>query len=73
MREKRRIPGRGRRRRESVPYDPAASVQQLGLAESGSGGMYGPIALVAALLAALSLAGLRAWWRANTRSPGDPD
>ncbi len=34
--------------------------------------MHGPLAIALALIAAFSLAGLRAWWRANTRRPGDP-
>ena len=68
--------GRASRRRPtrtSTPYDPGASLRQVGLIESGTGFMYGPLAIAAALLAALSLAGLRAWWRANTRDPGDRD
>ena len=72
MRQKRRILRRTKPR-GSVPYDPGASARQLGLIETGSGAMYGPLALLAALLGALTLAGLRAWWRANTRRPDDPD
>ena len=72
MRQKRLSPRRPRRaRRESIPFDPGASVRQVGLIESGTGAIHGPLAIVAALVAAISVAGLRAWWRANTREPGD--
>ena len=70
MRQKGRA-NRRRPARTSTPYDPGASLRQVGLIESGTGFMHGPLAIAAALLAALSLAGLRAWWRANTRSDRD--
>jgi hypothetical protein len=56
---------------DSIAFDPGASVRQVGLIESGTGAMHGPLAIVAALVAAVTLAGVRAWWRANTRTPGD--
>lgn len=44
---------------------------EIGLIESGNGFQQGPLAIAAALIAALSLAGIRAWWRASTRNKHD--
>lgn len=70
---------RARRRRRAggeadpIAFDPGASVRQVGLIESGTGAIHGPLAIVAALVAAVTLAGVRAWWRANTRISADHD
>lgn len=56
---------------DPIAFDPGASVRQVGLIESGTGAMHGPLAIVAALAAAVTLAGVRAWWRANTHRPGE--
>jgi hypothetical protein len=72
MRQKTVGPRRRRRGRpESVPFDPGASARQVGLIETGTGAVHGPWAIVAAVVAAVSIAGIRAWWNANTRPPSD--
>lgn len=56
---------------DSPGIDLGASARQIGLIESGNGFQQGPLAIAVALIAALSLAGIRAWWRANTREQDD--
>ena len=53
---------------DPIAFDPGASVRQVGLAESGTGAMHGPLAIVAALAAAMTLAGVRAWWREHAHT-----
>ncbi len=56
---------------DSLGIDLGASARQIGLIESGNGFQQGPLAIAMALIAALSLTGIRAWWRANTRNQDD--
>lgn len=67
MRRKRLGGGRSRATPEPVPYDFGASARQVGLIESATGAMHGLGGVIMALVAAVSMAAVRAWWRANTR------
>ena len=68
MRQKRRGIAKPPTSDDSPGFDLGASARQIGLIESGNGFQQGPLAIAMALIAALSLTGIRAWWRANTRT-----
>lgn len=71
MRQKRRGIAKPPTSDDSPDFDLGASARQIGLIESGNGFQQGPLAIAMALIAALSLTGIRAWWRANTRTQDD--